>query len=70
MLTRYLQNISKKLAYNKNWNDRVTRKKGTIFTVEILSSSEDKKIEDGASTQQLLKQILETLIEIKEVITK
>lgn len=30
---RYLQMVSQILAYGKGWNERVTRKAGSIFTV-------------------------------------
>jgi len=79
-LTRYLQKISQILAYDKQWNEKATRKKGTIFTVQIISSPNQKNIKTGTksedildeepTTKELLKQILEVLTDIKEEIKK
>jgi hypothetical protein len=79
-LTRYLQKISQILAYDKQWNEKATRKKGTIFTVQIISSPNQKDIKTGTksedildeepTTKELLKQILEVLTDIKEEIKK
>jgi hypothetical protein len=77
-LTRHLQKISQMLAYDKQWNKRVTRKEGTIFTVQIISSLNQKDIKTGTvsddmldeepTTKELLKQILEVLTDIREEI--
>ena len=79
-LTRYLQKIAQILAYDKQWNEKATRKKGTIFTVQIISSPNQKDIKTGTksedildeepTTKELLKQILEVLTDIKEEIKK
>ncbi|ASW42374.1 hypothetical protein [Clostridium isatidis] len=75
-LTRYLQKISQILAYDKQWNERVTRKEGTIFTVQIVHKSIEDNIEsadileDEPTSKELLKQILEVLIDIREEIRK
>ncbi|WP_207640966.1 hypothetical protein [Desulfofalx alkaliphila] len=80
-LTRHLQKVSTMLAYDKQWNEKVTRKAGTIFTVKIIGhqrpeSIADTEIDDGdivdrePTTNELLKQILDTLIDIREEIKK
>ncbi|NLZ33569.1 MAG: hypothetical protein GX889_01425 [Clostridiales bacterium] len=75
-MTRYLQKISQILAYDKQWNERVTRKEGTIFTVQIVHKSIEDNIEsadileDEPTSKELLKQILEVLIDIREEIRK
>lgn len=77
-LTRHLQKISQILAYDKQWNERATRKEGTIFTVQIVDTpkceSNEADIEgadildDEPTTKELLKQILEVLTDIREEI--
>lgn len=44
-LTRYLQKVSKILAYEKGWNEKVTRKEGTIFTVSSTDRDDDEYFE-------------------------
>jgi hypothetical protein len=77
-LTRHLQKISQILAYDKQWNEKVTRKEGTIFTVDIISihnridakmdAESNVLLEEEPTTRELLKQILEILKDIKETI--
>jgi hypothetical protein len=79
-LTRHLQKISQMLAYEKRWNEKVTRKEGTIFTVEVIEGSSQKStkteiesykiLTEEPTTIQLLKQILEVLTDIREEIRK
>lgn len=79
-LTRYLQKISQILAYDKQWNEKVTRKEGTIFTVQIISNrnreyimmdtERNEVLSEEPTTRELLKQILAVLTDIKEEIAK
>ncbi len=79
-LTRHLQKISQILAYDKQWNERVTRKEGRIFTVQIVDTPNCKSTEadiegvdilgDEPTTKELLKQILEVLTDIRDEIRK
>lgn len=79
-LTRHLQKISQILAYDKQWNQKVTRKEGTIFTVDIIGSPNDKQevtdtgcedvLGEDMTTKDLLKQMLEVLTDIREEIRK
>lgn len=79
-LTRHLQKISQILAYDKQWNERVTRKEGTIFTVQIIDNPNFKNnkadtesvniLDDEPTTKELLIQILAVLTDIREEIRK
>ena len=76
-VTRFLQKISKDLAYHRGWNDKVTRKEGTIFTVEFsIGESESSQtkldsVDENGSLEETLQAILKVLEEIRdELITK
>ena len=77
-LTRHLQKISQILAYDKHWNERATRKEGTIFTVQVIDSSNfistsadtnsNDTLDGELTTNELLIQILGVLTDIREKI--
>lgn len=74
-IIRYLQVVSQKLAHNKKWNERVTRKPGAIFNVQVVRpNSNDIEadigsadvVENEPTTKELLQQILAVVKDIKE----
>lgn len=73
-LTRYLQKISRILAYDKNWNYKATRKPGTIFTVQLIDNPKNaesnkqckKQTDDELKNRDILIQILDVLKDIQK----
>ncbi len=75
-LTRHLQTISQILAHEKNWNENVTRKENTIFTVDLigdqysgrseLNSQRNSVGDDETPIKNLLVEILDVLGDIRD----
>lgn len=73
-LTRYIQKISRILAYDKNWNYKATRKPGTIFTVQLIDNPKNaesnkeckKQTDDELKNRDILIQILDVLKDIQK----
>jgi len=68
-IVKYLQEISRTLAYEKDWNTKVTRKPGAIFTVEfdtsvdqLLSTTHEEAKKGSTVDQEFLKQLAEEIV--------